>query len=214
MVQPGVAGKTRVAIVDDHPIYRLGLEAMLNSRPDAVALWATDNVADARRLVAERTPDVVLMDLDLGRGGDSIRAIREITRAHARVKVAVITALADAQELALATSAGAAVVLTKDMSVEVIVATLRDLVASPSGRRRRTADPAPRALLTLREREVLREIRAGRTNREIAARLGISTSTVNKHVQQVLAKLDVRNRAQAVATSGPSSRAADRDSAG
>jgi DNA-binding NarL/FixJ family response regulator len=130
------------------------------------------------------------------------------------VKVVLTSALADQERLLNAAAAGAAAYLPKDLTVPELVGALRsaargerpiagDLlsgldIAKVTERRRRKRDPDSRPrLLSAREAEVLAQVRLGRTNAEIARKLGISVATVNKHVQQVLKKLKVRNRAQA-----------------
>src|SRR5260221_74429 len=119
------------------------------------------------------------------------------------VDVLVVSASLKPATLPLSSERGAARFLVKDMATPQMIPRLREYA---SQRRRGIMFPSPRnpLRLSLREREVLNEIRSGRTNREIAAALGISISTVNKHVQRVLRKLNVRNRAQAAA--GPDDR--------
>jgi len=207
MSDPPVAQKIQVAIVDDHPVYRLGLATVLNSRPDTVSSWTTDNAADAYRLAQENPPDVILMDADLGDGGDSLSVIRAIRTARPEVKVVVITALAYPEYEALAKHVGASLFLTKDLPMDVMIARLFEALGTdPEPPRRSRHALEDRSGLTRRESEVLLEIRSGRTNREIAQRLGVSTSTVNKHVHQVLRKLNVRNRAQAATLKRPLAR--------
>jgi DNA-binding NarL/FixJ family response regulator len=195
--------KIRVAIVDDHPIYRLGLATVLNSRSDTESSWTADNAADAYRLSQEDPPDVILMDADLGDGGDSLSVIRSIRNASPEVKVVVITALGYPEYEALARHVGASLFLTKDLPIDVMIARLTEALAPELQESARRPDKEDRPALTRRESEVLLEIRSGRTNREIAKRLGVSTSTVNKHVHQVLSKLKVRNRAHAATFKGP-----------
>src|SRR6266542_644706 len=119
-----VAQKIQVAIVDDHPVYRLGLAIILNIRPDTVSSLTTDTAADAYRLAQANTTDVLLMDADLGDGGDSLSVIRAIRTARPEVKVVVITALAYPEYEDLAKHVGASLFLTKDLPMDVMIARL------------------------------------------------------------------------------------------
>jgi DNA-binding NarL/FixJ family response regulator len=155
-----------------------------------------------------KTPvDVLLMDVYMGSGKDGMAATREVTEKWPEVKVAVISASLDERVAPASKRAGADVFLPKAMPVAEMVSSIRLLAAGNSTRAHRgarSARPAPGANgriggLSPRQRQVLDHLRLGRTNREIAARLGISIGTVNKHVHEVLTVLKVRNRTQAVA---------------
>jgi len=161
-------------------------------------------------MLASYPVDIVLMDLSLGPDQDAFAATTAIRQNHESVKVIVISASLDWEAASAARSAGARGYLPKDLAIADMVDVIRAL-ASPSFGRSTFADmlesrPNGRSkmlslwsALTRREQEVLAELRRGRTNREIAARLGVSITTVNKHVQQVLKKLHVRTRSQAIA---------------
>ncbi len=200
----------RLGIVDDHPVFRLGLARALEREADLDVAWeigSTKGLLDKMRI---SPVDVVLMDLSLGPGEDSLVATKALIQRHARVKVIVISALIEPEAAQAARAAGAIGYMPKDMAVSEIVAALRETVAL-SGKdvkfaeylTARAAAGAGLAVsghgLTPREQEVAKELRRGRTNREIASKLGVSTPTVNKHVQHVLQKLGVRSRGQAVA---------------
>lgn len=208
-----------IGIVDDHPVFRMGLKKALEREPDLKVLWelpSASNLDDQLR----RTPvDVVLMDLLMGRGKDGIAATKEVVERWPRVKVVVISASVEETSVLASSRAGADGFLPKDLPVAEMVASIRQLATGSVSGRRVTADlleaiarnPKRRPAkggrgqmagvesLSRRQRQVLDELRQGRTNREIAERLGISTATVNKHVHEVLAALKVRNRTQAVA---------------
>jgi DNA-binding NarL/FixJ family response regulator len=208
-----------VGIVDDHPVFRMGLAKALEREPDLKVLWelpSASNLDDQLR----RTPvDVVLMDLLMGQGKDGIAATKEVVEKWPRVKVVVISASVEESSVLASSRAGADGFLPKDLPVAEMVASIRQLATGSASGRRVTADlleaidrnPKRRLAkggrgqmagvesLSRRQRQVLDELRQGRTNREIAERLGISTATVNKHVHEVLAALKVRNRTQAVA---------------
>jgi DNA-binding NarL/FixJ family response regulator len=153
--------------------------------------------------------DVVLMDLNLGPEQDALAKTRDIREKFDNVRVIVISGSLDFEWAAASRAAGANGYLPKDLPVEDMMAAIRGLVSPNFGKvgfsdllsdgpRREGTYGSLARLLTPRERQVLGELRRGRTNKEIAHRLGVSTTTINKHVQQVLKKLHVPNRAQAV----------------
>jgi DNA-binding NarL/FixJ family response regulator len=199
----------RLGIVDDHPAFRLGLRVMFERQRDIRVAWDLGSAAQLLETQASAPVDVVLMDLDLGQETDGLAATRALKRAHPGVRVIVITASLDGETVGAARRAGANGYLAKDLPVADLLTAVRKLAGpttgrsvagdrlsnSPGGGRSSTALGG----LTKREQEVLAELKRGRTNREIALRLGVSVTTVNKHVQQVLKKLHVRNRGQAVA---------------
>jgi DNA-binding NarL/FixJ family response regulator len=217
--RPGIGSDGPVAalslgIVDDHPVYRLGLRRALQGQPDLSILWDLGSASELARMLKHEPVDVLLIDVNLGGGVDGVTAAEALKRERSSVKVVLTSALADQERLVSASAAGAAAYLPKDLTVKELLGALRsvargeksiagDLLASvnrvqSTGRRRSLQELDRRAqLLSAREAEVLGEVRQGRTNREIAHKLGISPTTVNKHVQQVLKKLKVRNRAQA-----------------
>jgi len=154
--------------------------------------------------------DVLLLDLNLGPDDDSLAATRAVIQRFPAVKVIIVSASLDGDAAAAAKAAGAVGYLPKDLSIPDTTAAIRGLTAKGVGAvvfgnflaTRVGVDGLngfSRHGLTKREQEVLAELRRGRTNREIATKFGVSIATVNKHVQQVLKKLHVRNRSQAVA---------------
>jgi DNA-binding NarL/FixJ family response regulator len=200
----------RLGVVDDHPVFRLGLVRMLERETDMVVHWDVGSL-DAMHQKLEAIPvEVVLLDLNLGPGEDALGAITAIRKTHPTVKVIVVSASLDWEAANAAREAGANGYLPKDLEVQDMIATIRAL-ASPNfgrwsfnemlsaGSRKAGTLVALRGGLTRRERQVLLELRRGRTNKEIATRLGVSISTINKHVQHILKKLRVRTRTQAVA---------------
>ena len=172
-------------------------------------LWDVGSLEEVGPLLDNRPVDVVLMDLNLGPEQDALAKTRDIKEKYEDVRVIVISGSLDFEWAAASRAAGANGYLPKDLPVEDMMAAIRGL-ASPSfgtiafndmltdGPRRRGAFVSLAMTLTRREQQVLSELRRGRTNKEIAARLGVSITTINKHVQQVFKKLQVRTRAQAV----------------
>lgn len=153
---------------------------------------------------------MVLIDLNLGPDQDAFASITSIRENHPDIKVVVVSASLDWELAAAARASGASGYLPKDLSVADMVAAIRELGSPGNGRpavsdvlgrlgRDRTARRVGAHLLTAREQQVLAELRRGRTNKEIAGRLNVSITTVNKHVQHVLKKLKVSSRTQAVA---------------
>lgn len=212
---------TTVLIVDDQNLQRLGFRMLLEAQPDISVVGEASQGQEAVRLTAELRPDVVLMDVRMP-GVNGIEATRRIVESGGRSRVLVVTTF-DLDEYAYeALRAGAAGFFLKDARPEELVVGIRtvaagDSVISPSLTRRlidafTTSHPqrtpgAPvlspeqrrhLAALTEREREVLAAIATGWSNTEIAARLHLAESTVKSHVSRILAKIDVRDRVQAV----------------
>jgi DNA-binding NarL/FixJ family response regulator len=193
-------------------MFRLGLARTLERESDMTVAWELGSATDLLKSAQSSPVDVVLMDLNLGPNQDSLASTKALIQRHPRVKVIVLSALLEPEAAVAAQAAGASGYIPKDLAVSETVAAIRTIVSnrlsdgvfsdflSSTGRNgvNRTPVMANHGL-TRREQEVLNELRRGRTNREIASRLGVSTATVNKHVQQVLKKLHVTNRNQAVA---------------
>lgn len=196
----------RIGIVDDHPVFRLGLKRALERESDLDIPWDLGSAANLDSVMRKTPVDVILMDVYMGPGKDGIAVTREVTEKWPDVKVAVISASLDERVGPASKRAGADMFLPKAMPVAEMVSSIRRLAASASSRSRRGVKSAPPAGangrvggLSPRQRQVLEHLRLGRTNREIAARLSISIATVNKHVHEVLTVLKVRNRTQAAA---------------
>jgi DNA-binding NarL/FixJ family response regulator len=196
-----------VGIVDDHPVFRLGLKRALERESDVDIVWDIGSASNLDAVMRKTPADVILMDVYLGAGKDGMAATRELTENWPEIKVAVISASLDARVGPASKRAGADIYLSKAMPVAEMVSSITHLAAGNRGRPsngKSSARPAPGTNgriggLSPRQRQVLEYVRVGRTNREIAARLNISIGTVNKHVQQVLSILKVHNRTQAAA---------------
>jgi DNA-binding NarL/FixJ family response regulator len=195
----GAEPPIRLAIVDDHEVFRMGLRGLLERAGGIEVAWDTGSAHEAWSRIVEHPVDAVLVDMNLGGPVDGLEVTRTLTSHNRRLKVVLMSGLVDEQRLAEAPRAGAAGFLPKELAAGDMVEALLELIRPARGRRAPArAEPWSRLeALSVREREVLAEIRVGRTNREIAAKLRVSTSTVNKHVHQVLRKLRVRNRSEA-----------------
>ena len=195
----------RLLIVDDHPVVRDGLRGMLAGDPDLEVVGEAADGAEALALVASLQPDVVLMDLRMpGMGGAA--AIRQLAEQGAEARVLVLTTYDSDSDVVPALEAGATGYLLKDAPREQLVRAIRaaardEAVLAPSVATRLVSQlraPAQDAL-SERELEVLTLIAQGETNRGAAARLFISEATVKTHLLHIYAKLDVNDRAAAVA---------------
>ncbi|MEU7629755.1 response regulator transcription factor [Nocardia sp. NPDC049220] len=202
-----------VLVVDDQELMRMGLKMVLGAHPDIEVIGEAANGAAAVARAAELRPDVVLMDVRMP-VVDGVAATSRIVGAGHGSRVLVMTTF-DLDEHALgALRAGASGFLLKDTPPEDLISAIRsvaagDAVVSPKVTKRllgrliaedpaRMRDPGVLAVLTVREREVLEQIAAGRSNAEIAAQLYLSEATVKTHVGRVLTKLGLRDRVQAV----------------
>ncbi|MFE0423753.1 response regulator [Streptomyces sp. NPDC058953] len=201
----------RVVVADDQAVVREGIVMLLGLLPGIEVVGAARDGDEAVALVAGLAPDAVLMDLRMPRCG-GVEATRRIREEYPGTQVVVLTTYADDDSLFPALRAGARGYLTKDAGGEEIVRAIRDVVAGRAGLspevqqrllERVTAAPEPSAPtlpdgLTGREGEVLALIADGLNNTEIARRLFISTATVKTHINNLFAKADLHDRAQAV----------------
>lgn len=183
---------------------------MLEREGDLVVQWELGALTDLHLMLETIPVDVVLMDLNLGSDQDALAATTEIRHRYESVKIIIVSGSLDWESATAARAAGAHGYLPKDLSIPDMMATIRALGTPTSGRAgfrdmlvaQSNGSNRPLSLrrgLSPREQDVLAELRRGRTNKEIAQRLGVSITTVNKHVQHVLKKLHVRTRAHAVA---------------
>lgn len=204
----------RVLVCDDHALFRRGLQMVLEQEPD---LELVGEAADGEEVVVraqELMPDVILMDVRMPRMS-GIEAAREIKEALPHVKILMLTISDDEADLYEAIKAGASGYLLKEIPIEEVAQAIRSVWAgqsriSPSmasklltefaAMSRATEEkpqmPAPR--LTDREMEVLRLVAQGLNNRDIAAKLFISENTVKNHIRNILDKLHLHSRMEAV----------------
>ena len=197
----------RLLVVDDHPIVRQGLVAVLEDEPDFEVVGSAGSAEEALTLAGRLRPDVVLLDLELtGLGG--LAAIPRLTDASPESRVLVFTAYDTDEHVFGAIRAGAKGYLLKGAPTAEIARGIRAVHGGGSHLEPRVAAKvlaemsAPRRgtdLLSEREREVLRLVAEGLSNKEIGRRLAISERTARFHVTSILNKLGASTRAQAVA---------------
>lgn len=195
--------KMKVLIVDDHPIMRIGIAAIINAREDMITVAQAGTGEDAVSLYAEHRPDVTLMDLRLP-GMSGVEAIRMIRRGDPDACFVVLTTYEGDEDIYQALEAGARAYIIKGMPHDALVDALRRVYAGgrflPSLVSRALASRTPDSDLSSREREVLGLLARGESNKEIAAHLGITEATVKCHVSVILMRLQVADRTQAVVT--------------
>jgi DNA-binding NarL/FixJ family response regulator len=203
---------TRVVVVDDHPMFREGLVALVDSLHGTTVVGQCGDGAEAQEVVAAASPDVVLMDLHMP-VLNGVEATRRLAETHPEVAVLVLTMLADDESLFAALRAGARGYLLKEASRDDIVRALEavaagQVVLDPSVANRVLGalsptppepDPAAFPQLTQREREILDLVARGLTNPAIAGQLFLSEKTVRNHVSNIFLKIHVTDRASAVA---------------
>ncbi|BCN51746.1 response regulator [Rhodococcus hoagii] len=193
-----------VLLVDDHLVVRAGLRALLDSQPDITVIGEADTGEDAVAMAADRSPDVVMMDLALGTGIDGVEAIRRIRAARPEQPVLVFTTYDTDADVVRALDAGAIGYLLKDSAPQDIFGAIRDAVAGrsvlspPVASRVLDRMRRPDQALTAREAELLSLLAEGLTNKELGKRLFISEATVKTHLAHIYAKLGVDSRAAAV----------------
>ena len=184
----------KVGLVDHRPIFRAGVMHTLRSDPGLALRWSVATPSEARRRLAASPVDVLLFEVTLDHAADALEFIRGVRAQHA--DLCVIAVSEDTRTEAAALQVGAAAYLSSEASLADLLGAVHSngRHGQPPGRSTAGANAAP---ITRREAEVLREIELGLTNREIAANLNISVTTVNKHVQSILRKVGARNRTQA-----------------
>lgn len=196
----------RVMLVDDHTMVRKGLSTFLKVFDYLELVGEAENGADAIKLCGEILPDVVLMDMVMP-DMDGAAATALIRQKYPQVQILVLTSFKEGDLIKRALEAGAIGYLLKDVSADDLARAIR---AAHAGRATLSPEaaqslvettnlpPAPGLDLTEREREVLALMVEGLSNTQIAVKLGVSSSTVKSHVSNVLSKLGVASRTEAV----------------
>lgn len=203
----------RILLADDHLLFRKGLARLLEAQPDFQVIGEAADGLEAVERAQQLHPDVVLMDIRMPTC-DGIEATRRIKAQMPGVRVVMLTVSEDEGDLAAAARSGADGYLLKDLQPELLFRQLRGLRSGETPIARAltgklfrqlarqshpTARSANAAVLSARECEVLALVASGYSNQEIAAELGIARNTVKNHLRSILAKLGVKNRAQAAA---------------
>jgi DNA-binding NarL/FixJ family response regulator len=204
----------RVMICDDHALFRRGLRMVLESEEGMEVVAEAEDGAEAMRQAEELAPDVVLMDVRMP-NISGIDATRQIAEAVPSAKILMLTVSDEEDDLYDAIKAGANGYLLKEISIEEVASAIRAVITgqsliSPSmaskllnefnqlARRAEEKSSVPSPRLTERELEVLRLVATGMSNREIASQLYISENTVKNHVRNILEKLHLHTRMEAV----------------
>ncbi|MEO7267924.1 MAG: response regulator transcription factor [Knoellia sp.] len=197
----------RIVLVDDHPVVRAGLRALIDGQDDLDVIGEAHDLASAERVVALDRPDVVLMDLSLGDGAGGVEITsRLVGREHAP-EVLVLTTYDTEADVLRALDAGARGYLLKDAPPEELFAGIRatargETVLAPSVAAmlvRRASPKGGGSTVTEREVEVLELLSQGLGNKEMARELLVSEATVKSHLSHIYTKLGVDTRAGAVA---------------
>ncbi len=195
----------RVALVDDHPVVRAGMRALVDGQEDLAVVGEASDAHSAEQLVAAVRPDVVLMDLNLGTGPGGAEVTARLRALPDPPRVLVLTTYDTEADILGAIDAGASGYLLKDAPPDELFRAIRgtargEVVLAPAVAARlvkRAASPGP--VLTEREVEILGLLATGLSNRELAKRLFVSEATVKSHLSHIYTKLEVDTRAAAVA---------------
>ena len=192
-----------VLIVDDHPVVREGLSAMISADPNLHVVAEAGTGREALDAIERCRPTIVLMDLLLP-DIEGSEVIRQVCAGSSDTAFLVLTTLSGDEGIYRALEAGARGYMFKDMARKELVNAIREVAAGkryiPAEVGSRIAESLPRMSLSSREVEVLQGIAAGWRNKEIALQLAVSESTVNAHIKHIMEKLHASDRTQAVTT--------------
>ena len=196
----------RLLLVDDHQVVRAGLRTLLEDVGDIEISGEAESVAQAIAEAGRLRPDVILMDLRLP-DGSGIDACREILSGAPQTRILFLTSYSDEQAVTSTLLAGAAGYVLKDVGHRALVAAIRDAAAGRAILDPRITDPVVSRMrkadaLSAQEERVLALVVEGRTNKEIAAALGLSDKTVKNYLSNAFQKLGITRRAQAAALLG------------
>ncbi len=202
----------RVLLIDDHTLFRVGLEGLLASRGIEIVA-SVDSGHEAQRLVDELKPDVILLDMRMP-GIDGLEVLTMLREKNESLSIVMLTTSTEENDLIRSLRAGAQGYLLKDMEPDELVLALREIVAGKTvvapdlapilaravqGKSADSdeIDDSPFSVLTPRETEILGLLAEGQSNKAIARNLGISDGTVKLHVKAILRKLNVHSRVEA-----------------
>ncbi len=217
----------RILVIDDHTLFRVGLQGLLEHRGIEV-IAAVGDGQEGLALAEQLRPDVVLLDMRMP-GLDGLGVLRHLRQSGLRMPIAMLTTSSSEQDLVEALRSGAQGYLIKDMEPDDLVLALRDIVAGKTvvapdlapvlakvvqGDSVIARDPSPFSELTPRESEILVLLAEGQSNKAIARNLGISDGTVKLHVKAILRKLGVHSRVEAAVIAVEQGLRANRTEAG
>ena len=198
---PPAPRKIRIMIVDDHPLMRVGVAAIINTRLDMEVVAQAGTAEEAVLLHKEHEPDVTLMDLRLP-GASGVTAIRQIRARMSNARFVVLTTYEGDEDIHQALESGAQGYIIKGMPHDTLIHALKRVYAGgrylPPPVARTLQSRTPDASLSPREREVLQLLVHGKSNKEIAAELGIAEATVKCHFRVIFMRMGVTDRTQAV----------------
>jgi len=200
-----------LVIADDHPIFREGLKRLLEAEADLVVVGISGDVDETVRLVRERSPDVLLLDLAMPRRS-GLDALRELAPGPDGVRVVILAAAIDDEQMVEALELGARGVILKEAATDLLLKCIRTVVTGQywvgreavaelvqglrRARDRRMERAASRFGLTDRQIDIVKAIVSGATNREIGGTLGISEDTVKQHLSNIFDKCGVSTRVE------------------
>jgi DNA-binding NarL/FixJ family response regulator len=194
--------KMKVMIVDDHPLMRVGIAAIINARADMTVVAQAGTGEQAVGLFQRHKPDITLMDLRLPGEMGGVEAIAAIRSKSPRARFIVVTTYDGDEDIHRALEAGAQGYVIKGMPYQTLVDALQRVHSGgrflPPPVARALAQRLPDSDLSSRELEVLHLLVSGNSNKDIAHLLGITEATVKSHVSTILMRLDVEDRTQAV----------------
>lgn len=202
----------RVLLIDDHTLFRVGLEGLLASRGIEIVA-SVDSGYEAQRLVDELNPDIILLDMRMP-GLNGLEVLEMLRNKNESLPIVMLTTSTEENDLLKSLRSGAQGYLLKDMEPDELVLALREIVAGKTvvapdlapilaravqGKTAETEekDDSPFSSLTPRETEILALLAEGQSNKAIARNLGISDGTVKLHVKAILRKLEVHSRVEA-----------------
>lgn len=206
-----MSDKIQVVLIDDHPLFRQGVASILGAEPDIEVVGQGATAEDAVRLAHDLLPDIIILDIDMP--GLGLNAAQIIANECPVIKIVILTVSEEDDHLVAALKAGARAYVLKDVAASELVGILRvvwagqsyvppilaaSLILEMSEAVSRTPLPtSPLDELTERERQILEQLAAGLSNKEIGLQLHLTEKTVRHYMTNILQKLQVRNRVEA-----------------
>ena len=203
-----MSGKIRIGIVDDHPLLRQGVVAVLKRIAEFEVVEQGGSAEEAERIAAKYKPDVMLMDVHMP--GDSFAAVHAIVSSNPSIKVMMLTVSESEEDAYAALEAGAKGYVLKGVSGPGLAQAIKNVASGQtfitpsfagkliSSLQKHNEDEKSVNELTHREEQIIREVANGLTNREVADKLELSEKTVKHYMTSIMQKLQVRNRVEAV----------------